>query len=93
MVDGIKKDAAKDKLHFTLLFMCADNSTVKGTVIKGSSLSPRLFKLVKDLKQAEMNHSFMTHMILASSRRMMQQGTDGVSRGELRQALSIVRPI
>ena len=63
--------------------MCTDNSTVEGAVMKGNSPSPKLHKLVKDLKQAEMDFSFRTYVIHVSGKRMIVQGTDGVSRGEL----------
>ena len=93
MVKGIREDAAKGKLHNTLLFLCTDNSTVESAVIRRSSSSPRLFELVKDLKEDQMEYSFMVHVIHVSGKRMISQGTDGVSRGDLSQALSAVRPI
>ena len=93
MVDGIQSEASKGKVYHALLFMHADNSTVEGAVMKGNSLSPKLHKLVKDLKRAEIYFSFRTYVIHMSGKRMIAQGTDRVSRGELNEAFLLSRPI
>ena len=91
MVKGIWEDAAKSKLHNTLLFLYMDNSI--STVVHGSLSSLRLFELMKDLKQDQMEYSFIVHIIYVLGKRMISQGTDGVSREDLVQALSGVQPI
>ena len=93
MVKGIREEAAKGKLDNALLFLCTNNSTVESAVTRGSSASPRLFELVKDLKQDQMDYCFIVHVIHVLGKRMIAQGTDGVSRGDLTQALANVQPI
>ena len=92
-VKGIKEEAAKGTLRHALLFLCTDNSTVESAVSKGNTPSPKLFKLVMELKKCQMEHGFMVHVIHVSGARMIRQGTDGVSRGELGQALKLDKPI
>ena len=92
-VKGIRKEAKAGNLHHALLFICTDNSTVEGAVTKGNSPSEHLFELVVDLKSDQMRYEFMTYVIHVSGNRMIRQGTDGVSRGDMSQALSVDKPI
>jgi hypothetical protein len=49
--------------------------------------SKRLFKLTLDLRKLQMNDGLMLHVILVAGRRMIAQGTDGLSRGSTYQGV------
>ena len=93
MVNGIREESEKGNLHHAVLFLCTDNSTVEGAVTKGNTPSPRLFELIMELKRCQMLHEFMVHVIHVSGTRMISQGTDGVSRGDIKQVMTIDKPI
>ena len=73
--------------------MFTDNSTVEAAVAKGNSPSKRLFELVLELKKLQMQYSFILYVVHVSGTRMIEQGTDGVSRGELQAGALTGRPI
>ena len=66
--------------------MFTDNSTVEGAVAKGNSPGKRLHDLVTKLRFLQMKYYFDLFVIHVSGKRMIQQGTDGLSRGALRLA-------
>jgi hypothetical protein len=69
-------------LQETEIFIFTDNSTAEGAFWKGTSKSRRLFELVLELKQLEMEADLLLHIIHVSGRRMIVQGTDGLSRAD-----------
>ena len=62
-------------------------------MFKGNSPSPKLFKLIVDSNECTMKYCFVIYAIHVSESRMIQQGTDGVSRGKIKQGLMIDKPI
>jgi len=93
LVKGVVSQAKKGALLNTLLFLFTDNSTVEAAIAKGNSTSPLLFDLVIELKTAEMRYGFRSHVIHISGSRMVSQGTDGVSRGNLQHSAILSKPI
>lgn len=75
------------------LFMFTDNSTAESAFWKGTSVSPLLFELVLKLKQLELDHDIILHVIHVSGKRMIAQGTDGLSRADHSQGVMQGRPI
>ncbi|KAL7564156.1 hypothetical protein ACA910_021131 [Epithemia clementina (nom. ined.)] len=67
----------------TKLFVFTDNSTAEAAFFKGTSTSKLLFELVLQLKCLEMTGSIFVHVIWVAGTRMIAQGTDGLSRGDL----------
>jgi hypothetical protein len=65
------------------LFLFTDNSVAEGAFYRGTSSNPRLFDLILRLRCLEMHHSLRLHIIHVSGQRMIRQGTDGLSRGDL----------
>ena len=49
---------------------------------KGSSKSPLLHQMVLDLRKMEMIGDIIVHFVWISGKRMIRQGTDGLSRGD-----------
>jgi hypothetical protein len=66
------------------LFMFTDNSTAEAAFWKGTSKSELLLGLVLyiDLRELEMETGLMLHILHVSGKRMIAQGTDGLSRGD-----------
>ncbi|KAL7575469.1 hypothetical protein ACA910_007367 [Epithemia clementina (nom. ined.)] len=71
----------------TELFVFTDNSTAESAFFKGTSKSKLLFNLVLQLKCLEMTGSLFVHVIWVAGTRMIAQGTDGLSRGDLMQGV------
>eukprot|EP00978_Attheya_sp_CCMP212_P002155 scaffold4461_cov48-Attheya_sp.AAC.1 len=59
--------------------MFTDNSTAEAAYWKGTSKSRKLFELVLMLKKLEVKYDIILHVIHVSGKRMMAQGTDGLS--------------
>eukprot|EP00978_Attheya_sp_CCMP212_P037942 scaffold183200_cov67-Attheya_sp.AAC.3 len=69
------------------MFMFTDNTTAEAAYWKGTSHSRKLFELVLRLKKLETKNDLVLHMIHVSGRRMIAQGTDGLSRGDHLQSV------
>jgi hypothetical protein len=64
------------------LFLFTDNTTAEAAFWKGSSKSPTLFELVLRLRTLEIEADLIIHVIHVAGKRMIAQGTDGLSRGD-----------
>jgi hypothetical protein len=60
------------------IFIFTDNSTAEAAFWKGTSRSEKLFDLVLELKELELDLGLMLHVIHVSGRRMIAQGTDSL---------------
>eukprot|EP00978_Attheya_sp_CCMP212_P011755 scaffold29206_cov30-Attheya_sp.AAC.3 len=69
------------------MFMFTDNSTAEAAFWKGMSKSRKLFELVLRLKKMEARHDLILHVVHVSGRRMIHQGTDGITRGDQSQGV------
>ena len=65
------------------MWLFTDNSTAESCFCKGSSSSQLLHELVLRLRKLEMEHSLNLHVVHVAGTRMIEQGTDGLSRGLL----------
>jgi hypothetical protein len=64
------------------LFIFTDNMTTEAAFWKGSSQSRKLFELVLRLRKLEMEHDMIIHVVHISGRRMIEQGSGGLSRAD-----------
>ena len=64
------------------LFLFTDNTTAKAAFWKGSFKSRKLFELVLRLKTLEVDADLIIHVVYVAGKRMIAQGTDGLSRGD-----------
>jgi hypothetical protein len=66
------------------VFLYTDNQTAEGAYSKGTAKSRALFEFIVMLYQLQMKLKFdlILHVIWIAGTRMIQQGTDGLSRGE-----------
>jgi hypothetical protein len=65
------------------LFVFTDNFLSERAFYNGSSKSKRLHALVMRLRKLEMEGKIVIHVIWFAGTRMKDQGTDGLSRGDL----------
>ena len=65
------------------VFLFTDNAVSESVAAKGSSASPKLYELVVRLYRLEMKYLCKLEMIHVAGTRMIEQGTDGLSRGDM----------
>ena len=83
LVDTIDEMALQGSLTGKEIFLFTDNSTSEAAYYNGSSKSEKLFQLILKLKRLEMHSKTKIHIIHVSGERMKEQGSDGLSRGNL----------
>jgi hypothetical protein len=83
LVEAVEEEAQVDYLKDGELWIFTDNSTAESCFFKGGSSSKLLHALVLRLRQAEMRHGFNLHVVHVAGTRMIEQGTNGLSRGSL----------
>jgi hypothetical protein len=82
LVDRLETMVRKEKLMGSEVYLFTDNSTAEAVYYKGNSSSPKLFELIVRLRQLEMEGGLILHVIHVAGTRMIDEGTDGVSRGD-----------
>ena len=83
LVEALEARAEDDNFRGIEVFLFTDNSTAEAAFYKGSSSSKRLFELILRLKKLELFIGCLFHVIHVSGKRMIAQGTDGTSRGDI----------
>ena len=89
LIETLEHEAKSGRLNNSTVIMATDNSTVESCIYKGNSSNNKLFDLIirfKDLELKTGSKFIITHV---SGKRMMAQGTDGISRGQLREGISL----
>ena len=89
LVETLEHEANMNRLNNSTIILATDNSTVESCIYKGNSTNHKLFDLIirfKDLELKTGSKFLITHV---SGKRMMHQGTDGISRGHLREGVSL----
>ena len=87
LVDALKEEAKLGNLKGVEVFLFTDNSTAEGAFFNGSSSSRKLFELILELREMEMEHEMKIHFVHVSGKRMIAQGTDGLSRGQFTEGV------
>jgi hypothetical protein len=83
LVDTLDEMGDQGALKGAEIFLFTDNSTSEAAYYNGSSKSEKLFNLVLRVKKLEMHRQAKIHIIHVSGERMKEQGSDGLSRGNL----------
>ena len=83
LVETVELMEENGDLNGIELFLFTDNSVAEAAMFKGSSSSRLLFELVLRLKKIEVRSSVRIHFIHVAGTRMIKQGADGLSRGNL----------
>jgi hypothetical protein len=89
VVKALKAEAGEGHLRNSMIFMCTDNSTVELAIVKGNCSSTKLFKLTLAVQCLEMEQGAHVVVSHVSGERMKVQGMDGVSRGQLKEGVSV----
>jgi hypothetical protein len=73
--------AGEAKLRGTTVFYFTDNSTTYWIGASGSSPSPRLHQLIREIRMLELELGIQLEIVHVPGFIMIRQGTDGLSRG------------
>jgi len=76
-----------DNLKGNEVFLFTDNSVSEAVSFKGSSNSEALFHLVVRLYKLEMTHMCKIELVHVAGTRMIRQGTDGLSQGDMYEGI------
>jgi hypothetical protein len=85
----LEEEARKGNLLGSEIYMCTDNSTVEASLYKGTSSSKKLFALVVRVRKLELQQQARFIVSHVSGKRMIAGGTDGTSRGQMKEAVSV----
>ncbi len=81
IINSLEAAHERGLLKNTEVFMFTDNSTAEAAVFKGTSKSRKLFELILRLQNLQMHGKMIILFIHVSGKRMIAQGTDGLSQG------------
>lgn len=87
LVEVLEEMGTKEELRGVEVFLFTDNSTAEAAFSRGSSSNKMLFQLVKQVKLLEMKKQAKIHIIHVAGKRMIVQGTEGLSRGVLSEGV------
>ena len=82
LVKTIKKRVKEGKLGNCELFVFTDNTTAEAAFWNGNSTSEALLDAIVELRKLEMDAGMIVHLVHVSGKRMIHQGTDGLSRAD-----------
>jgi len=89
LVETLEQEFIEKRLKDQIVIMATDNSTVEAAIFKGNSTSKKLFNLVVRFKVLELKSGCNFIVTHVSGVRMQLQGTDGISRGNLMEGISL----
>jgi hypothetical protein len=88
VVDALREEEKEGNLLNAFIFIGTDNSTVECAIVKGNSSSEKLYELALEVRVIEMRNHAKVMVSHIAGDRMRAQGTDGVSRGQLKEGVS-----
>ncbi len=87
IVDTFESMTQSDDLNGSEIFFFTDNSTAEKAFYKGSSTSKILHGLVARLRHLELSCGVKLNLCHVAGTRMIAQGSDGLSRGNLEEGV------
>lgn len=87
LVEALEDLWVQGELVGVEVFIFTDNSTAERAFYKGSSSSRLLFELILRLHELEMKAGAKIHIVHCSGTRMIDQGSDGLSRGDMNEGV------
>ena len=87
LVQTLDEMGLKGHLTGREVFLFTDNSTAERAFYKGTSSSELLLLLVLEARMIEARHGCVIRLIHVSGKRMIAQGTDGLSRGNFNEGV------
>ena len=79
----IQEAAVDEHLKGTEVWLFTDNQVAEGVIHHATSHSQSLYELMLELKQISLENGFILKLVHITGTRMIAQGKDGLSRGEL----------
>ena len=89
VVCTLEEEVEQGRLSKSTIVMATDNSAVESALYKGNSSSEKLFDLVVRFRALELKSGSKFIVTHVSGKRLMAQGTDGLSRGQMREGVSL----
>jgi hypothetical protein len=83
IVIALEEYFTKTEIHDVEMFMFTDNFVLENALYRGISSNPILFGLVLRLRLLGMHGGWNLHVIHIAAKRTIQQGTDGLSQGDM----------
>jgi hypothetical protein len=93
LVESLELEARESTLQGCEIFLFTDNSTAESAFFRGTSSSERLFLLVLRLRKLEVEERCLLHLVHVAGTRMIGQGSDGLSRGNLTEGIMLGRSL
>ncbi len=87
LVETLELMGQNDELNGVEMYLFTDNSTAEYAFFKGSSSSRLLFELVLKLRKLEMAKKCSISIFHVAGTRMIAQGSDGLSRGNMTEGV------
>ena len=87
LVDTLEKMQTEGELKGTEIYVFTDNSTAELAFFKGTSKSVKLHELVLRLRLMESVAQCRIHFVHVAGKRMIVQGANGLSRGNLTEGV------
>jgi hypothetical protein len=84
---ALRRQAKAGALASSEVFFFTNNSTAELAIHGGSATSPKLHELLIKLKVVQAQYEFRLLVCHCAGTRMIAQGTDGVSRGQLNKGV------
>mmetsp|Transcript_7983 Transcript_7983/g.19280 ORF Transcript_7983/g.19280 Transcript_7983/m.19280 type:complete len:1317 (-) Transcript_7983:1541-5491(-) len=82
LLEGLKLSARDHSLQGLEVFIFTDNTTTESAFWKGTSKSRELSEIILEMRRLEMTTDLILHVVHVSGKRMIKQGTDGLSRAD-----------
>ena len=83
LVDTLEHLSESNEMKGVEMFIFTDNSVAEAAFHKGNSSSKLLFELILRLTRMELTQKMKLHLIHVAGTRMIAQGADGLSRGNM----------
>ena len=83
LVESLEDFLIKNDLRGLEMFLFTDNMVAESAFWKSNSSSPGLMDLIIRLRLLERDRGLILHVVHVSGKRMISQGTDGLSRVDL----------
>eukprot|EP00980_Cylindrotheca_fusiformis_P021935 scaffold8770_cov167-Cylindrotheca_fusiformis.AAC.2 len=87
LLDSLRREGEAGRLTDSFVLMMTDNQPVEEALFKGTSASKSLLQMVQEFHALEMEFGFVALVCHCSGKRMIAQGTDGLSRGGLNEGV------
>eukprot|EP00980_Cylindrotheca_fusiformis_P027728 scaffold22529_cov73-Cylindrotheca_fusiformis.AAC.2 len=87
LLDALRREGEAGRLTDSFVLMMTDNQPVEEALFKGTSASKSLLQMVQEFHSLEMEFGFVALICHCSGKRMIAQGTDGLSRGGLNEGV------